>query len=336
MSYLGEKRGDGIDFGDSLINLQKKEKSVGKHDYLHTLLNPLDLTASARIPDFNGHPVSVYTDQIELTIAIKAGNGTHGFTVFFENGGLYVINEATGAIDDCTYTAASVVTPGTATASNLLTYRASRLVSAGFQMEFIGNDSNNAGMTSVAYLSKPDWGANGNTVTTALKTTQTALQNTRLNWSGPLKNGCKGTYRPLDPQDFLYGTPLKANPAWNTVIDYVHMRAAFQVHMTANNDCSIRVTAVGHFEGMAIDDTTAAGPALHALFDPLGTSQVINTVLSYNALGGLSGARDTGLQYGRQKDYKGTLISPPDIARRNQAKNKQSVQRMQRIPRRKY
>ena len=300
MAYEGEVRRDGINYGDSYLNAERKGiQMMGADEYLECLTNPLHLSNAARIPDLNGHPVSVYTDTLESTIGIQAatgGAGVHGFTMFFENGAMYLVLEGTASTDTaCTYDASSIIQPSTSTASTVATYENARLVGAGFQVEYLGNDSTNSGLITMAYLSKPDLNGNVNAIPVS---TQTLLQNQRQNWAGPLKHGARAHYVPLDPDDFTFQTPLVNNPtAWNSAVTSKNLRAAIQVHFIANQQCNIRITAVAHYEGLAISDAAAAGPQIHSLYDPIGLASVLNIAQTRNALGTLSGPKGTGLAY---------------------------------------
>lgn len=299
----GTVRKDGVNSGKSLLVQQRDDNTTetGAEDYLYSLLYPLNLTTLARIPDLNGHPVCCYTDQIEATIDIQsqaAGAGVHGFTVWFQNGSLFLVNEGTTSTAvNCTYDATSTVTMGVATTANVAAYSQARLVSGGFQMEFLGNDSNNAGLVTVAYLSKPEINAAGATVSNICKTNQTNLQNARNTWSGAFKNGCKSRYVPLDPQDFVFNVLTSASPmAWNTAVSTQVQRAAIQVHIVANQAVSVRITAVAHFEGLSADDANGGGHQVRCAYDPMGLANAVNTIQSVDTTMSLVGSPDTGLQ----------------------------------------
>jgi len=299
----GSIRKDGVANGSSLLVEQREDRTIKStpDDYLYSLLHPLNLSVAPRIPDFNGHPVSSFTDQIETTIQIESAASAgqvHGFTVYFQNGSLFVITEATTSSSaNSPYGATSVVTMGVGTDANIATYSMARLVSAGFQMEFLGNDSVNSGLVTVAYLSKPEMNAAGATVANALKTTQTSLQNARNTWSGAYKNGLTARYVPMDPDDMIFGNlSTVAAMLHDTPISKAVQRCAIQVHITANQQTNVRITAVAHYEGLAKDDSQSYGPTLYSKNDPFKLAKALDFSQRVPFATPLIGQPGTGLQ----------------------------------------
>lgn len=294
---MGSIRTDGV-AGQSLNTKKMLQKMKTMHkqtkdEYLNTIIRPLEVTANCRIPDHTSYPSATFSDQLESTLQVRAdATGSHGFIVVFTPGGITVYTESAASTAGVIAYDNAVNQRAFGGAAVVAGYRLSRLVGAGINVDFIGTDSTNGGLIHVAYLNSGDFRVNN---TISYYTSLNAIAESRLNYNGPLKNGFKGHYLPLDPYDFIYRAPYNATSNNFTQVypeDYLPI-CAFQVTVSANSTVNLRLNAVGHYEGLTISDVGIVGD--------LGDIVNDNTALEY------------GMNNARMVPFMDTSIGAMDI-----------------------
>ena len=258
-----------------LLDNMMKDKQT-KEQYLENLAAPLDVTQGCRIPDMCAYPSSVFTDIVETTVTIDADAGgayRGGFFVAITPGGIAVYREAAASTSAVIVFDAAALTLASGAASVKAGYKSSRVVGAGMLIEFIGSDSNNQGMIQGTYLTSQDLYASLGGFTSV-----TALVNSRMSFSSAFKNGMQGHYVPLDPNDLLY------RPVYNPTGDaFTDANAAgyrpscgFQVHVNSNAGVNVRLTVVGHYEGLPLTDSLVVGQLGDAPNDVMALQWAVN------------------------------------------------------------
>jgi len=271
------------DYVAGASQMSKVKQSLSKdaqtrQQYRETLLTPLNVTQSARIPDMCGYPSTVFTDTVEHTINIAQDNGANrqgGFYIGVGPGGIVVYRESAASTDAAIVFTNAPETVASGKDSVIAGYATSRLVGAGFMMEFIGNDSNNAGVITTAYICSADFET---AFDDSYFTTAANLNRARMSYSSPLKNGVICHYVPLDPNDFTYRRPYNS-PDLNfdtAFADRFKPVCAWQVHANANTGINVRITVVGHFEGLPVSDSLVVGQLGDAPNDVIGLQMAIN------------------------------------------------------------
>lgn len=265
-----------------LLEAMTKDKQT-KEQYLTNLVAPLDVTQGCRIPDMCAYPSAVFSDIVETTINIEQDAGAAyrgGFGVAITPGGVVVYRESAASTSAAIAFDATPVARASGVASVKAGYTASRIVGAGLLVEFIGNDSNNQGMIQAAYVTSQDE-ANP---TGGLSFFQnvTGLVNARMSFSSALKNGLQCHYVPLDPNDFIYRPPYNqpygANSDDLTTNYGNNFRPGcfIQVHCNSNASVNVRLTVVGHYEGLTATDTLVVGQLGDAPNDIIALQWAIN------------------------------------------------------------
>lgn len=195
--------------------------------YAQSLIDPFRYQ-DVRIPDLATHPTGVYTVSADIPWSYLAPGGT----VLSTAGNSFIV--ALGAIPFF-----QSILSGTAAGSGRVkgtdlaqtvrpNFSQSRLVSAGLIMRYNGNDANSTGNITCAVLSALDVvggqisygtdvsdspisasavspfvaGTNANNFWTTQVGGGTALGKVRNSYFGPVVDGCRMTYRPLDSDDF--------------------------------------------------------------------------------------------------------------------------------------
>jgi len=268
-SYKGEIRRDG-NTGKRKSDYFLPPASTNGEKYVLSVMDPFS-QHGARVPDLASYPTTTSCVQLEYTQTAVANSDALGYScggALMLNSGYinYCPEIYTGTSDGTRDSRFSYAAPGGGGASKANTYNfvspygavgssnnlasgvnnlsipgcdamqanysATRLVAAGIQIEYIGNDQNNQGLitccqvTSLdvqqSYTSYTDQGATGwlpfknwsnaagvittagaNAITPVIS--QSLMENFRGNYSGPAKDGTKVNFQPLDDDDLLLG-----------------------------------------------------------------------------------------------------------------------------------
>lgn len=217
-------RYDGVRVGRTM---PVSDVTVGPSNaYASALLAPLSYrSGGARIPDLCTYTTGTVTTQLETTVTANAAGFAGGVLVLSSNGSRYYTNAAGSADTAITFTSATVASGntwagGTALGNTLIpgvydlaaSCAGYRIVSAGVQVEFIGNDSNNQGSISGVQLTSIDLAdASTNVLDTSAK-----INNWRRNFTGAAKEGISLRYSPIDAQDLSFG--VAKTPATSTFL----------------------------------------------------------------------------------------------------------------------
>lgn len=221
----GQYRKDGVKAGRTLAQFNAPRCSP--KNYAVALISPLVYNSGeARVPDLLTIPTQTVTLQLEITqTAFVSQNSSvagaciqGGVLVLTSNGPRYYSELSTGTTTslDTAITPMSVAVANsntwagdTASGNCLLpgayslinNWRGYRVVAAGLQVEFIGNDANNQGQITSCNITSVD----ATSLTSQYLQTENDLENFRHNYTGAAKNGTYMRWLPVDAGDTLIG-----------------------------------------------------------------------------------------------------------------------------------
>lgn len=258
-------RHDKVQLGRTL--LQSESDVQDSSHYLQGLFAPLAYNGGqARVPDFTTYPTQTSTLQLEVTQTANA-TGNAGGTLALNSFATRYYVEASGSTDTTiSYTSNTGTTSNTwggnivggntnlsGWASIVANYSAIRVAGAAIQVEFIGNDQNNQGQITSAFLTSSDIEYFGNT--TYGFGNQTNIENFRYNYTGAAKNGTYIHFLPIDMEDLKFGEIS----AGGSIVAHTSYRlqngqkqyGALQWHASGlATGASFRVTIRLHLEGL--------------------------------------------------------------------------------------
>lgn len=171
--------------------------------YAASLIDPW-IYQDVRIPDLACYPTVTYTAQTEfLWQPVNSSGATDSKVLIVDlnaNPQWQLANGLGGASPGT-----RISSPGPIITNASTRFSSGRVVSAGIRVKFAGNDANSQGQINVVSYTSTlgSYGAGGailnnGTVAAAVNTPTTQRQF----YSGPLRDGCMATYRPLDSASF--------------------------------------------------------------------------------------------------------------------------------------
>lgn len=235
--------------------------------YAGTLIDPWHVR-DVRIPDLASYPTSTTTVETEFL-------WTPDVTLTTANSqGIYVYATANPAYRFCQGNVGGTASPGALTASTTINYLGGttintnftecRLVSLGICIKFAGNDTNSAGMINIVSIpAQPSstagmYNINDASTYTAGVTAPTAE---RVYYSGPLREGAVGTYRPYDATSFFQQVPVGAGSN-----NYCYGLFAISLQLPAGSTApSFTVQIVANLEGIQKLNSNAYGSGAIAM-----------------------------------------------------------------------
>lgn len=273
--------------GDSLLKYQSPSS------YAQSLLDPMKYQ-DVRIPDLGTHPTGTYTCTYDgqFTYSTTTASSSSGKYCFVALGSRPYIS---GVINNVARSAG--VDIASTVAQN---FTQSRLVSASMLIRFNGNDASSVGNISCAVLTANDrinnsvsFGVTDDQAcaigpsASAYTTTQNAFWNAvdgsgltkvRNSYYGPVVDGCRMTYRPLDEDDFNFrpnypqwafsgtgstvtSTGVAANIAGDTQETLLSSIAnvphffIFQISSTGATAPTFNISITLNYEGIPKDDS---------------------------------------------------------------------------------
>lgn len=268
--------------GDGLLRYQSPSS------YAQSLLDPFKYT-DVRIPDLATHPSGTYTCTYD-------GQFTYSTTASATTGNLFFV-----ALGPRPYI--SGVVPGTARSAGFdigstvaKNFTQSRLVSASCLVRFNGNDSTSVGNISCAVMtandrlnSFPSFSSTDDQtcaisplavspfVNNFWGSASAHINKVRQSYFGPVVDGCRMTYRPLDEDDFNYrpnypqwafasgadnittkgvAANLASDTAENLLSSVANVPHFFVFCVqNASSNPSFNVSITLNYEGIPLDDT---------------------------------------------------------------------------------
>lgn len=257
--YGGSVRGDA---SVKSVNKFTDKFSVQKPgEYARCLLDP-ENNPAVSIPDECSYPTTCFTVKQEISTPVQS-TGVCGIIVHL--GVAPVFLTESGLSTDGAY-AYNASVPFDANADILLRYQACRLVAASLRCEFVGNDSNNAGLVTVSSIGRTQVAPFA--LDDVLPTSGTVQRNFRETYVGPVKDGSYSTYRPVDAISFQMQKTgaAAATTNYGTLIGHVGGMNTAALQGTA---CVWYVTM--HFEGLWKNPTSSSvnvDPAVTPLVNP--------------------------------------------------------------------
>ena len=235
----GSVRYDGTTQSRILALSEESPMASSPLHYGAALASPLVYSSGeARIPDMILIPTQTMSFQLETTL-FNDGNGNNaGMLQLTSQGPRFFTATGAGVNPDPWLWSGTggvrwSVDPSAAATSwsntiglltgwrSLAVCNGARVVAAGLQVEFLGNDQNNQGLITGAMVSSSDMQENAALVNSDASGStggqyfdQTRLENSRFNYSGPMKKGLNLHWYPIDTADMEFGTtPISTTSA---------------------------------------------------------------------------------------------------------------------------
>jgi len=261
-------REDGVLQRGRILKKKASKISTDPTPFFKSLLNPLGSLSAGRVPDLAVYPSSTAVIEFEYSqssfaVGSPSAVGYAGGALHLSsNGATYMVEGDTTT--DTTFAFASQTVSGSDTWSgnsalgnvllpgcnNLQGFTdALRIVGAGINVEFIGNDSNNEGVIVSSYLTSPSCEHNAQYTFVNLS----AMQNSKYNYNGAAKKGTSIAWMPVDTLDLTYGRAAQPTTITSYRLDSNQARnyGTLQWHASGLNTSAppkFRVTIRVHYE----------------------------------------------------------------------------------------
>lgn len=297
-SRKGSKRYDYAIKG-RLAKFQQASVSNDPTPFYRSLLNPLGTRIAGRVPDLACYPSQSVVIDFETTQTGGSAGCSGGYLLLTSNGPGYCIESdpsTNAAIAFISQTrsgsdawqggsgSGNTALPG---ANNLVAYLdAYRIVGAGINVEFIGNDSNNQGQITCAYYTS----ASHERDNAVVWTDNTKLENAKFNYTGAVKNGCYAAWLPIDTDDLNYGKVAAPTTATTARVDSTGARnfGSIQWHasgLSTTEPPQFRVTIRVHIEAIAASTLYAMRSDEAVVVNPGALSGAFATAVDSNKPG---------------------------------------------------